>query len=92
MILIAVQCVIFAWIYGLDHFIPVLNENGIFKVGKLWKTLIKYVLPIFLIVIWVMGIIKLFSSANAFELIIDIIIVAVVLLLSYVMTRTRTRS
>ena len=92
LILIAVQCVIFAWIYGLDHFIPVLNENGIFKVGKLWKTIIKYILPIFLVVIWVMGIIKLFSSTNSFELIIDIIIIAAVLLLSYVMTRTKTRS
>ena len=92
LILIAVQCVIFAWIYGLDHFIPVLNENGIFKVGKLWKTIIKYILPIFLVVIWVMGIIKLFSSTNSFELIIDIIIIATVLLLSYVMTRTKTRS
>ncbi|WP_296889363.1 sodium-dependent transporter [uncultured Methanobrevibacter sp.] len=92
LILIAVQCVIFAWIYGLDHFIPVLNENGIFKVGKLWKTIIKYILPIFLVVIWVMGVIKLFSSTNSFELIIDIVIIAVVLLVSYVMTRTKTRS
>ena len=92
LILIAVQCLIFAWIYGLDHFIPVLNENGIFKVGKLWKTLIKYVLPIFLFIIWTIGIIKLFSSTNSFELIIDVGIIAVVLLLSYVMTRTKTRS
>ena len=92
LILIAVQCIIFAWVYGLDHFIPVLNENGIFKVGKLWKTLIKYVLPIFLFVIWTLGIIKLFSSTNTLQLIIDIIIIAAVLLLSYVMTRTKTRS
>ena len=46
----------------------------------------------FLFVIWAMGVIKLFSSANTLQLIIDIIIVVAVLLFSFVMTRTKTRS
>ena len=91
LLLIGVQCIIFAWIYGLDHFIPALNENGIFKVGKVWKTIIKYVLPIFLFIIWILGIIDLFSTAGQFELIVDIIILVAVFVVSFVLTRTKTR-
>ena len=87
LILIGVQCIIFAWFYGLDKFIPILNENGILKVGTLWKTVIKYILPIFLIVIWVIGIIKLFGNAAPFELMIDAIIIVAVLVVSFALTR-----
>ena len=87
LLLIAIQCIIFAWIYGLDYFIPVLNEQGHVKIGKLWVLVIKYILPIFLFFIWIMGIINLFGNAKFFELIVDIIIIAAVLVVSIVFTR-----
>lgn len=89
LLLIGVQCIIFAWVYGLDSLIPILNENGILKVGKVWKLIIKYILPIFLIIIWVMGIIELFSKAASFELIIDSIIIVSVLVISIVLTKMK---
>ena len=46
LLLIGVQCVIFAWFYNLDNLIAVLNENGHLKVGKTWEFIIKYLLPI----------------------------------------------
>ena len=87
LLLIGVQCIIFAWFYGLDHFIPVLNENGLLKVGRVWKTVIKYVLPIFLFFIWIIGIFKLFKTAEPFELMIDIVIIIVILILSFILTK-----
>ena len=90
LLLIGIQCIIFAWFYGLDHFVPILNESGILKVGKLWKNIIKYILPAFLIFIWVVGIFKLFANSSYFELMIDIIIIISVLLVSFVLTRVRT--
>lgn len=89
LLLIGIQCIIFAWFYGLDHILPVLNENGFLKVGTLWKTIIKYVLPIFLIIIWAIGIIKLFRNAQSFELIIDSIIIVSVVVVSFVLTRIK---
>ena len=90
LILIGIQCIIFAWFYDLDNFVPILNENSILKVGKLWKAVIKYILPIFLIIIWVIGIVGLFEKAESFELIIDIIIIVSVLVVSFVFTRFKT--
>ena len=65
-ILIAIQCIVFAWFYDIDSLIPVLNENNKFKVGKLWKLIVKYVLPIFLIAIWAMGVYNSVFKADSF--------------------------
>ncbi|WP_406533217.1 sodium-dependent transporter [Methanobrevibacter sp.] len=92
LLLIGVQCIIFAWVYGLDHIMPVLNENSIFKVGKKWSFIIKYLLPVVLIVMWLIGIIQLFTTAKSFEIIIDLIIIIMVLVFSFALTRIRPRS
>jgi NSS family neurotransmitter:Na+ symporter len=73
LLLIGVQCIVFAWFYGVEHFLPALNEDSTFKVGKTWSFVIKYLLPLVLIVMWVIGIVQLFSTAKQFEIIVDVI-------------------
>ena len=87
LLLISVQCIIFAWFYGLDNFTPILNQHGRLKVGRLWIFIIKYLLPVFLILIWIIGIIKLFANAQLFELIVICVISLAVLIVSIVFTR-----
>ena len=87
--LIAIQCIIFAWIYDVDSLIPVVNENSRFKVGTLWKVIIKYVLPVFLIVLWLMGVYGLFSHVTSFEVIVYVVITVLVLVFSLVLTKIR---
>ena len=89
LLLIGVQCIIFAWFYGFDHLVPILNEHGHLKVGKLWKTIIKYALPIFLIIIWAIGIFQLFTNAGTFELMVDSIIITGVLMVSFALTKVK---
>lgn len=91
LLMIAVQCIIFTWIYDVDSLIPTLNENSRFKVGKRWKFIIKYVLPIFLIIMWLIGLDDLFLNANSFELAADITIIAVVLVFSAIFTKINTK-
>ena len=89
LILIGIQCIIFAWFYGIEHFIPALNEASTFKVGKTWTFIIKYLLPLVLIVMWAIGIFKLFSSAKTFEIIIDLIIIISVMAAAFVLTKIK---
>ena len=89
LLLIGVQCIIFAWFYGVDKFLPALNECSTFKVGKTWMFIIKYLLPIVLIVMWTIGIVTLFSSAKEFEIIIDLIIIIAVLCAGFVLTKIK---
>ena len=85
--LIAIQCIIFTWIFNVDLLIPVINENSRFKVGSLWKFIIKYVLPCFLIGMWLVGIYSLFTDVDSFEAIVYIVIMVLVLLFSGILTK-----
>ena len=87
LILIGVQAIIFGWFYGVEKVMPALNEYSTFKVGKKWAFIIKYLLPVILIVMWIFGIIKLFHETNSFGLIVDLIITAVVVGLSILLTK-----
>lgn len=91
LLLIAVQSVIFGWLFDLDSLIPVLNKNNKVKVGKTWKMTLKYILPIFLFVIWSVGAYNLLIKANSFEIIIYIIITVSVLFFSVFFTRIKSR-
>ena len=92
LLLIGIQCIIFAWFYGVDKFLPALNQFSTFKVGKLWKFIIKYLLPIVLIIIWAVGIVQLFSTAKTFELIVDLIIIISVLVVAFIFTKIKPAS
>jgi NSS family neurotransmitter:Na+ symporter len=92
LLLIGVQCIIFAWFYGVEHFLPALNETSTFNVGKTWAFVIKYLLPAVLIIMWAIGIIQLFSSAKSFEIMIDLIIIVAVMVFAVILTKIKPAS
>ena len=92
LLLIAIQCVVFGWYYGAEKVVPVLNEKSRIKVGSVWTAIIKYILPIFLIIIWAIGIIDLFMNVSQFELMVDIGIIVIVLALSIIFYRLKPKS
>ncbi len=89
LILIGIQCIIFGWFYGVDKIIPVLNEVSTFKVGKTWTFIIKYLLPCVLIIIWAVGILKLFTSAKSFEIMVDLAILILVMVFAVILTKIK---
>lgn len=89
LLLIGIQCIIFAWFYGLEHFLPALNEHSTFKVGKTWSFVIKYLLPVVLIIMWAIGIFQLFTTAKSFEVMVDIIIIVAVLVAAIILTKIK---
>ena len=89
LLLIGVQCIIFAWFYGVEHFLPALNEHSTFKVGTVWSFIIKYLLPCVLIIMWAIGIVTLFSKVSTFEIIVDVIIILSVLIMGFVLTKIK---
>ena len=86
LLLIAIQCIIFAWFYDIEGVIPVLNENDKVKVGKSWVFILKYILPIFLFIMWGNGVYHLLLNANNFELIVYCIITVAILIFTYIFT------
>ncbi|WP_407463075.1 sodium-dependent transporter [Methanobrevibacter sp.] len=89
--LIGLQCIIFGWFYKIEDLVPILNDHGTIKVGKKWIFVIKYLLPVLILGIWIYGLYDLFYEASAFELMIDLIIVVVVLVMSFILTKRKSR-
>ena len=89
-ILIVIQTIIFGWFYGVEKIMPALNEYSTFKVGKTWIFILKYILPILLIVIWIFGVIDLVNSKNSFKIVVDMIIMIIVVGLSVLLTQIKS--
>ncbi|MDO5850737.1 MAG: sodium-dependent transporter [Methanobacteriaceae archaeon] len=84
MIAIVLQCIIFAHIYGTEDLKEVLNRNTWFHVGKWWDVIIKYILPIIIIVLWVFGVYGLIMSGNSEKLLVYAIIAIVIIVLPFI--------
>ena len=61
---VLLECIIFGWIYDFDKLIETLNENSKIKVGKLWKTVIKFILPVCIFVLWIQGVLNTFFTGD----------------------------
>ena len=62
---ILLECIIFGWIYKFDDLIETLNRNSTIKVGKTWKAVIKYILPICIAGLWIQGILSTVSTIDS---------------------------
>ena len=84
-LLIILQCIIFTWFYDIESVIPIL------KVGKTWLVIIKYILPVFLFFLWIIGVYDMILDANSFEIMVNAIITVALLILSYILTNLKTK-
>ena len=92
LILIAVQALILGWYYGAEKVIPVLNEYSSVKVGKTWVFIIKYLLPVLLIIIWIFGLADLIKDGNSFKIVVDVVIVVLVVGLSVAFCKLKPKN
>ncbi|MEE3490991.1 MAG: sodium-dependent transporter [Methanobrevibacter sp.] len=50
------ECIIFAWIFKAEKLIDFLNSRSkSIKLGKWWILIVKYILPIFVTIVWIGG-------------------------------------
>ena len=78
--IIILESIIFGYIYKLDSLIEVLNENTLFKVGNWWKYCIKYIIPVILVILWIIGIANFIFTANTIELIVRGVIIIILII------------
>ena len=78
---ILLECIIFGWIYKFDDLIETLNEYSTIKVGKTWKIIIKYILPVCIAGLWIQGVLSIISEADSLSMtvmsILTILLIAV---------------
>nr|WP_295000772.1 sodium-dependent transporter [uncultured Methanobrevibacter sp.] len=84
---VIVECIIFAWIFKAEKLIDFLNSRSkSIKLGKWWLVVVKYVLPIFVVVIWIGGLIDVIKSGTNDQLIFTVISAAILLIATLIFT------
>ena len=77
---VIVECIVFAWMFKAEKLIDFLNSRTkTIKVGKWWLVIVKYILPIFISVIWIGGLIDVVNNASIDQL--NFTIVSAIILL-----------
>ena len=83
---VIIQTIIFAWAYDLDELLPILNKHSKIKVGEKWIKSIKYVMPVFLSILWIFGIVNLMQTENFSEMIIQAVILLLIIIVPLILT------
>lgn len=84
---ILLECIIFGWIYKFDDLIETLNKNSTIKMGKTWKTVIKYILPICILGLWIQGVYSTISSADGLSLIVMGILTVLLIVIPFIFAK-----
>lgn len=84
---VLLECIIFGWIYDFDELIATLNKNSRIKVGKTWKIVIKFILPICIAFLWIQGIYSTFQESDPVSITLRAILIVVLVALPIIFTK-----
>ncbi|WP_296890177.1 sodium-dependent transporter [uncultured Methanobrevibacter sp.] len=70
---IVLECILFAWIYKAENLVDFLNSRSKhIKIGRTWLLIVKFVLPFFIMIIWIGGMSSVFNEYSQDKTIITI--------------------
>ena len=81
------ECILFAWIFKAEKLIDFLNARSkTIKLGRWWILIVKYILPIFVSIVWIGGMVDVVSYSSYDQLIVTVIVAAVLLIATLIFT------
>lgn len=84
---VLLECIIFGWVYDFDELINTLNKDSRIHVGKLWKIVIKFILPICIFCLWIQGIFSTLSEEKLVNIVIRAILIIVIIVLPIILSK-----
>ena len=84
---VLLECIIFGWVYDFDELINTLNKDSRIHVGKLWKIVIKFILPICIFCLWIQGIFSTLSEEKLVNIVIRVILIIVIIVLPIILSK-----
>ena len=84
---VILECIVFAWIFKAEKLIDFLNSKSkTIKLGKWWLLIVKYVLPIFITIIWIGGMVDVISASDMTKLIFMVISALILIIVTLIFT------
>ena len=84
---VLLECIIFGWVYKFDDLIKTLNDNSKLQVGKTWKAVIKYILPICIGCLWLQGVYSTLSKADGLSLTVMGILTVLLIVIPFIFAK-----
>ena len=90
---VIMECIIFAWIFKAENLIDYLNSHSkSIKLGQKWLIMVKYIVPVFLMIIWVGGIFDMVMSESSTFVVIMIATAILLILSTFIFTRLPSKN
>lgn len=86
-----IECVIFGWIYKIDDIVDSINKYSKHKIGKTWKFIIRYFIPIVIGIMWITGNIQNFASGDSNQIIIQGLLLLVMIVVPILFTKAKPK-
>lgn len=85
---VIVECNLFAWTFNCETLIPSLNERSkTIKLGKWWVYIVKYILPLFISIVWIGGVYDIIVNGSTAQSLVFINITIILLVLTAIFTK-----
>ena len=84
---VAVECLLFAWVFNIEKLLEFLNSKSkSLKLGKSWLMLVRYVIPILIVIIWLGGVYELAVTSSGEFMLLLILLSVLVLIFALIFT------
>ncbi len=84
---VILECIVFAWVFKAEKLIDFLNARSkTLKLGKWWLVIVKYILPIFILIIWIGGLIDVINTETLDQTLFMMIVAAILLISTLIFT------
>lgn len=83
---VLLELIVLGWVFDIEDIRSVLNENSYVKVDQSWVITIKFVLPILLAIIWILGVYNLILVGDRQSLFVQSIIASIFVIVPLILT------
>ena len=83
---VLLEIIVLGWVYDIEDIRSILNDNSHIKVDKSWVITIRFIIPIILAIIWIIGVYGLILAGDRQSLLVQSIIASIFVIVPLVLT------
>ena len=83
---VLLEIIVLGWVYDIEDIRSVLNENSYIKLDQSWVITIKFVIPIILAIIWILGVYNLILAGDRQSLFVQSVIASIFVIVPLALT------
>ena len=83
---VLLEIIVLGWVYDIEDIRSVINSNSYIKVDKSWIITIKFILPIILTIIWILGVYNLILVGDRQSLLVQSVIASIFVIVPLALT------